>query len=116
MEKKDIRSLSLEELKSEMEGIGEKAFRAKQIFEWLHTKLADSFEEMTNLSKDLREKLDAAYRIPSVKMLERQVSKLDGTNKFLFQLEDGNVVESVLMRYKHGNSVCISSQVGCRMG
>ena len=116
MDKKDIRSLSLDELKIEMESIGEKAFRAKQVYEWLHTKLADSFEEMTNLSKDLREKLDGAYRIPSVKMLERQVSNQDGTNKFLFQLEDGNVVESVLMRYKHGNSVCISSQVGCRMG
>lgn len=116
MDKKDIRSLSLDELKIEMESIGEKAFRAKQVYEWLHTKLADSFEEMTNLSKDLREKLDTTYRIPSVKMLERQVSKMDGTNKFLFQLEDENVVESVLMRYKHGNSVCISSQVGCRMG
>lgn len=116
MDKKDIRSLSLDELKIEMESIGEKAFRAKQVYEWLHTKLADSFEEMTNLSKDLREKLDTTYRIPSVIMLERQVSNQDGTNKFLFQLEDGNVVESVLMRYKHGNSVCISSQVGCRMG
>ena len=116
MNKKDIRSLSLDELKIEMESIGEKAFRAKQVYEWLHTKLADSFDEMTNLSKDLREKLDGAYRIPSVQMLERQVSNQDGTNKFLFQLEDGNVVESVLMRYKHGNSVCISSQVGCRMG
>ena len=116
MDKKDIRSLSFDELKIEMECIGEKAFRAKQIYEWLHVKLVDSFEEMTNLSKSLREKLDAAYRIPSVKMLERQVSKLDGTNKFLFQLEDGHVVESVLMKYKHGNSVCISSQVGCRMG
>lgn len=116
MNKKDICSLSLDELKIEMESIGEKAFRAKQVYEWLHTKLADSFEEMTNLSKDLREKLDTTYRIPSVIMLERQVSNQDGTNKFLFQLEDGNVVESVLMRYKHGNSVCISSQVGCRMG
>lgn len=116
MDKKDIRSYTFEELKKEMEAIGEKAFRAKQVYEWLHVKLVDSFDEMTNLSKSLREKLDAAYRIPSVKMLERQISKLDGTNKFLFQLEDGNVVESVLMKYKHGNSVCISSQVGCRMG
>ncbi len=116
MDKKDIRSYTFEELKKEMESIGEKAFRAKQVYEWLHVKLVDSFDEMTNLSKNLREKLDATYRIPSVKMLERQISKLDGTNKFLFQLEDGNVVESVLMRYKHGNSVCISSQVGCRMG
>ena len=116
MNKKDILSFTLEELKIELEAIGEKAFRAKQVYEWLHVKLADSFEEMTNLSKNLREKLDAAYCIPCVHMLERQVSKQDGTNKFLFQLEDGNVVESVLMRYKHGNSVCISSQVGCRMG
>jgi 23S rRNA (adenine2503-C2)-methyltransferase len=116
MDKKDIRSYTFEELKQEMEGIGEKAFRTKQIYEWLHVKLVDSFEEMTNLSKDLREKLNAQYRIPKVSMLERQISKQDGTNKFLFELEDGHVVESVLMKYKHGNSVCISSQVGCRMG
>ena len=116
MDKKDIRSYDFEELKSEMEAIGEKAFRAKQIYEWLHVKLVDSFEEMTNLSKTLRDKLDQAYRIPMVQMLERQVSQIDGTNKFLFELEDGHVVESVLMKYKHGNSVCISSQVGCRMG
>ena len=116
MNKKDIVSLSFDELKIEMEGIGEKAFRTKQIYEWLHVKLVDSFDEMTNLSKSLREKLDSQYRIPMVKMVERQISKIDGTNKFLFQLEDGHVVESVLMRYKHGNSVCISSQVGCRMG
>ena len=116
MDKKDIVSLSFEELKTEMEGLGEKAFRAKQVYEWLHVKLADSFDEMTNLSKALREKLENQYRIPMVKMVERQISEMDGTNKFLFQLEDGHVVESVLMRYKHGNSVCISSQVGCRMG
>lgn len=116
MNKKDIASLTFDELKTEMESIGEKAFRAKQIYEWLHVKLADSFEEMTNLSKALREKLDREYCIPMVKMVERQISQMDGTNKFLFQLEDGHVVESVLMRYKHGNSVCISSQVGCRMG
>ena len=116
MDKKDIRSFTLPELKKEMEAIGEKAFRAKQIYEWLHVKLADSFDEMTNLSKALREKLEANYEIPSVQMLERQISQMDGTNKFLFQLQDGHVVESVLMKYKHGNSVCISSQVGCRMG
>lgn len=116
MDKKDIRAYTFEELKKEMEALGEKAFRAKQIYEWLHVKLADSFEEMTNLSKALREKLDIQYEILQVKMLERQESKLDGTNKFLFQLHDGHVVESVLMKYHHGNSVCISSQVGCRMG
>ena len=79
-------------------------------------KLVDHFDEMTNLSKALREKLEENYEILPVVMLERQISQIDGTNKFLFRLYDGNVVESVLMKYKHGNSVCISSQVGCRMG
>lgn len=116
MDKKDIRSFTFEELKKEMERLGEKAFRAKQIYEWLHVKLADTFEEMTNLSKALRDTLSAQYYIPKVAMVERQISKLDGTNKFLFELEDGHVIESVLLKYKHGNSVCISSQVGCRMG
>ena len=116
MDKKDIRSYTLDELKKEIESIGEKAFRAKQVYECLHVKLVDSFEEKTNLSKSLREKLEAQYEIPTVSMLERQISKQDGTNKFLFRLQDGHVVESVLMKYKHGNSVCISSQVGCRMG
>lgn len=116
MDKKDIKSYTFDELKKEIESIGEKAFRAKQIYEWLHVKLVDSFEEMTNLSKSLREKLEAQYEIPTVSMLECQISKQDETNKFLFRLQDGHVVESVLMRYKHGNSVCISSQVGCRMG
>lgn len=114
--KKDIRAYGYEELNTEMMNLGEKAFRAKQIYDWLHVKLAGSFDEMTNLSKALREKLDAEYEVLPVEMEERQVSKLDGTNKFLFRLYDGNMVESVLMRYKHGNSVCISSQAGCRMG
>lgn len=116
MEKKDIRSYTFEQLKYEMEQMGEKAFRSKQIYSWLHEKLVDSFEEMTNLSKQLREKLNQEYEIREVSMIERQISEIDGTNKFLFELYDGNVVESVLMKYKHGNSVCISSQVGCRMG
>ena len=116
MIKKDIRSFSFEELKNEMEGLGEKAFRAKQIYEWLHVKLVDSFDEMTNVSKTLRDQLKEHFWIPQMSVVERQISQLDGTNKFLFELEDGNVIESVLMRYKHGNSVCISSQVGCRMG
>ncbi len=114
--KKDIRAYTYEELQEELKTQGEKAFRAKQIYEWLHVKTVDHFDEMTNISKALREKLEEEYVILPVHMLERQESKLDGTNKFLFQLHDGNVVESVLMRYKHGNSVCISSQVGCRMG
>ena len=116
MEKKDIASFTLDELKEEMALIGEKPFRAKQIYSWLHVHLVDSFEEMTNLSKSLREKLENAYEIRKVEMIKRQISALDGTNKFLFCLHDGNMVESVLMKYKHGNSVCISSQVGCRMG
>ena len=114
--KKDIRSYGYTELKKEMEHLGEKAFRAKQVYEWLHVKLADSFDEMTNLSLKLRERMKEEYEIFPVVMEERQISKLDGTNKFLFRLYDGNMVESVLMKYKHGNSVCISSQAGCRMG
>ena len=114
--KKDIRAYEYEELKKEMEHLAEKPFRAKQVYEWLHVKLADHFDEMTNLPVKLREKLAEEYDIFPVQMAERQQSKLDGTNKFLFRLHDGNMVESVLMRYKHGNSVCISSQAGCRMG
>ena len=114
--KKDIASLNWEELQKELQEAGEKKFRASQIYEWIHKKGAEDFSEMTNLSKALREKLEQNFRIPKVEMIARQISKKDGTNKFLFCLEDGNVVESVLMRYKHGNSVCISSQVGCRMG
>ena len=116
MDKKDIRSYTYSELQEEMQAFGEKAFRARQIYEWLHVKLADSFEEMTNLSKSLRQRLDEAYEIRKVSMVERQISAMDPTEKFLFELEDGNVVESVLMKYNYGDSVCISSQVGCRMG
>ena len=116
MEKKDIASYSFEELQEEMLAIGEKGFRSRQIYSWIHEKLVDDFEEMTNLPKALHQKLEAAYEIRRVEMEKRQISKIDGTNKFLFCLKDGNMVESVLMKYKHGNSVCISSQVGCRMG
>ncbi|WP_022749673.1 23S rRNA (adenine(2503)-C(2))-methyltransferase RlmN [Lachnobacterium bovis] len=116
MEKTDIKSMNLEELISFMESIGEKKFRAKQIYQWLHQKNVDTFEEMSNLSKALREKLDETTYLTSLKKIDVQISKLDGTRKYLFALADGNVIESVLMKYKHGNSVCISSQVGCRMG
>ena len=116
MEKKDIASYSFEELQEEMLAIGEKGFRSRQIYSWIHEKLVDDFEEMTNLPKTLRQKLEVAYEIRRVEMEKRQISKIDGTNKFLFCLKDENMVESVLMKYKHGNSVCISSQVGCRMG
>lgn len=116
MEQIEIKSLSLMQLKNTMIEMGEKAFRAKQIYEWLHQKQAESFDEMSNLSATLREKLKERCVLTTLKMLEVQTSKIDGTQKYLFALPDGNVVESVLMKYKHGNSVCISSQVGCKMG
>lgn len=116
LEKKDIRSFNYEEMQEWMVSIGEKTFRGKQIYEWLHQKQAESFEEMSNLSKSLREKLSKEFRIAKTEVVEKLESKIDGTCKFLFRLDDGNVIESVLMKYKHGNSVCISSQVGCRMG
>ncbi|MDE7037650.1 MAG: 23S rRNA (adenine(2503)-C(2))-methyltransferase RlmN [Lachnospiraceae bacterium] len=99
-----------------MAGSGEPSFRSRQSFEWLHVKLADSFDEMTNLSKKLRERLDSEYEIPVLRTADHQISKVDPTEKFLFELADGNMIESVLMRYSYGNSVCISSQAGCRMG
>lgn len=116
MELIDIKSLNINELKEQIKLIGDKAFRAQQIYDWLHIKLVDEFDEMTNLSKALKEKLKNNFKIITVKPIEIQTSKLDGTQKYLFQLQDGNVIESVLMKYKHGNSVCISSQVGCKMG
>lgn len=116
MEQIEIKSLSLAQLKNIVTEMGEKAFRAKQIYEWLHQKQAESFDEMSNLSAVLREKLKERCVLTTLKMLEVQTSKIDGTQKYLFALPDGNVVESVLMKYKHGNSVCISSQVGCKMG
>ncbi len=116
MEKKDIASYSYEELEREVELLGEKRFRAKQIYTWLHKDLADSFEEMTNLSKSLRERLDQQYDIKKVSLVMKQVSAVDPTEKYLFELQDGNRIESVLMKYSYGNSVCISSQAGCRMG
>lgn len=114
--KTDIRSLSLEELQGEMEKIGEKRFRAAQIYEWLHKKLAKDFTEMTNLSLSLREKCGRSFELTALCPVQVQESKQDGTRKFLFELSDGNMVESVLMKYHHGNSLCISSQVGCKMG
>ncbi len=112
----DIKSFNLEELTAFIVENGEKAFRAKQVYQWLHVKQVDAFDEMTNLSKAFREKLENLCYITDLHQEAVQISKIDGTRKYLFLLEDGNVIESVLMRYKHGNSVCISSQVGCRMG
>ncbi len=108
--------MELSELTEFMEQLGEKPFRAKQVYQWMHVKLARSFEEMTNISISLREKLEANSVYTSLKPVQVLESGIDGTRKYLFALNDQNVIESVLMKYKHGNSVCISSQVGCRMG
>ncbi|MDO5590013.1 MAG: 23S rRNA (adenine(2503)-C(2))-methyltransferase RlmN [Lachnospiraceae bacterium] len=116
MSKKDIASYNYEELIEEMNRNGAKSFRGKQIYSWLHEKLVDSFDEMTNLPKSLREELEKSYEIRQVSVVKRQISKMDPTEKFLFELDDGNMIESVLMKYNYGNSVCISSQAGCRMG
>ena len=112
----DIKSLTKAELEDEFALKDLKKFRAVQVYDWMHVKLARSFDEMTNLSKDLRARLNEQYEYTSLKIERVKESAIDGTAKFLFELSDGNFVESVFMRYKHGNSVCISSQVGCRMG
>ncbi len=112
----DIRSMDLAELKGLMEKLGQPSYRAGQIYEWMNVRLASSFDEMTNLPEALRQKLKAEYPYTVLNIDRVQESKTDGTRKYLFALPDGNFVESVFMRYKHGNSVCISSQVGCRMG
>ena len=112
----DIKSLNYDELVTYMAGLGEKKFRASQLYQWMHEKLADSFDECTNLSNALRQKLKETSEYVCLEPVRVQHSKLDGTEKYLFRLSDGNYVESVLMKYHHGNSVCISSQVGCKMG
>lgn len=114
--KKDIKSYIKKELEEEFLAMGEKSFRAGQIYGWLHKSLLEDFDGMTNLPKALRERLSEEYDITALRPVRVQESRLDGTRKYLFGLKDGNVIESVLMKYHHGNSVCISSQVGCRMG
>ncbi len=114
--KKDIKSMTLAEIEGEMKAIGQPKFRAGQIFDWLQKRCVSSFDEMTNLSKDLRAKLEADYYIADCVIEEKFCSKLDETVKYLFRLFDGECIESVLMKYNHGWSFCISSQVGCRMG
>ncbi|WP_167956916.1 23S rRNA (adenine(2503)-C(2))-methyltransferase RlmN [Anaerosporobacter faecicola] len=116
MEKQDLKSMNFEQVKEVMNQLGEKAFRSKQIYEWMHQKLVNDFEEMTNLSKPLRDRLRENFTLTSLRVVDKRESAKDGTCKFLFELSDNRVIESVLMKYKHGNSVCISSQVGCRMG
>ena len=112
---KNIKDYDLEELKQEIENIGEKKFRAEQIFKWLYQEKVKSFDEMTNLSLNLREKLKENYTICNFKILKKQESK-DGTIKYLFDVLDGNAIETVLMSYHHGYSICVSSQIGCKMG
>ena len=111
----DIKSMTQQELSQFLKELGEPAFRAKQVFTWLHRGAA-SFDEMTNLSKSLREKLKERCFITAPVVARKQESRLDGTIKYLWELSDGNCIETVLMQYHHGNTVCISSQVGCRMG
>ena len=110
----DIKSMCLEELRAYL--ADEPAFRAKQIYGWIHQKLVSDFDEMKNIPQSLREKLKKECTLTTLSPVALRVSKIDDTHKYLFALEDENIIESVMMRYTHGNSVCISSQVGCRMG
>ena len=112
---KKIKDYNLEGLKEELKQIGEKPFRAEQIYKWLYDEKVKSFDEMTNLSLELREKLKQNYTICNFEILKKQESK-DGTIKYLFDVLDGNAIETVLMRYHHGNSICVSCQIGCKMG
>ena len=113
--KKDIVSMLPEELEQDFALLGEQKFRAKQVFQWISRGVRD-FDKMTNLSKPLREKLKGEYELYEPKVIGKQVSAIDGTIKYLWELKDGNAVETVVMSYKHGNTVCVSSQVGCRQG
>ena len=113
--REDLKSMTLAQMQAMMKELGEPAFRAKQLFVWLHRGVT-SFDDMTNLSKSLREKLAERYFITAPKVVRKQESKKDGTIKYLWELSDGNCVETVLMRYHHGNTVCISCEVGCPMG
>ncbi len=114
--KKDILSYSLEELEAALAEIGEKKFRAKQIYEWLHVQRVSEFDKMSNISLSLRTKLDDEFYINSINIVKKLESHIDNTVKYLYELSDGNHVECVMMEYKHGNSLCISTQVGCKMG
>lgn len=115
-ERKDIRSMTLPELTEDITALGLPRFRAGQIYSWLHQKYVSSFADMTNLSKDLRASLEEQYEIFDAKTVLKRTSAIDGTVKYLYELNDGNTVETVLMKYKYGYSICISSQIGCDMG
>ncbi len=116
MSKTDLKSLNREELEEFIISLGEKPFRGRQVYAWLHRRLASSFDEMTDISRGLKDTLENCCSLTLLRTETVQESKEDGTRKYLFALEDGNMVESVRMRYQHGISVCISSQAGCRMG
>ena len=113
--KKNIKDYTLEDLKEELKEIGEKPFRAEQIYKWIYEEEINDFDKMTNLSLGLREKLKELYEIKEFNILKKQVAS-DGTKKYLFDVLDGNAIETVLMQYHHGYSICVSSQVGCKMG
>lgn len=116
MNKIDLKSCTYTEVETLIRTIGEKNFRTKQVYEWLHKKLVNSFDEMTNLSKELRAKLDEFSYITPIEVLEKNTSDEDSTIKYLFKLEKDTIIESVLMKYSYGNTVCVSTQAGCRMG
>ena len=113
--KKNIKSFTYDELVDELVNLGEKSFRAEQVFRWIYQENVSSFDDMTNLSKDLRQKLEENYSLHNFKIIKKLESK-DGTKKYLFDVLDGNAIESVLMKYKYGYSICVSSQIGCKMG
>ncbi len=114
--KTDLRSLNYEQLLQAVLQLNEKKFRAEQIYGWLHKKCVDEYAGMSNVPESLKQKLSEQYEIYTVRPMQVLTSQIDGTKKYIFGLHDGNVIESVFMRYEHGNSVCVSSQVGCRMG
>ncbi len=116
MDREDLKSMNLAELTEFISAMGEKPYRAKQIYQWLHKKYAASFDEMTDLPAALRSHLAGTCKLTKLAPVEIQASKMDGTRKYLFALPDGSVIESVMMQYQYGRSVCISSQAGCRMG
>ena len=113
--KKNIKDYNLDELKEKIVELGEKPYRAEQIFKWIFVDNVISFDDMTNLSLDLRNKLKENFDLHVFNILQKQESK-DGTKKYLFDVLDGNAIESVLMEYKHGKTICVSSQIGCKMG
>ena len=116
MEKRDILSMSFEELTAAVKELGEPVFRAKQIYSWLHVSCVTSFDDMTNISKALRQKLNDNFVIFTVSIEKKLISEYDYTQKYLYKLHDGEFIESVLMKYKYGYTICVSTQVGCRMG